>query len=264
MIMPALKYNEDNVTSLKSLTNRLNLNAKYSKFDFHSWVRKSYCLIPGMDILDVGCGNGAQIFDFINIIGSDGSISGLDISKESIEEIKQKSVKYKNIDVIADDMNNLKNIIKNQFKIKRYDLAHATYALAYAADPIGILDSMRLSLKKTGRLIITSPIDPNSLRELAKKLGKPLPKYDSIGRFPKEILEPYFRSYFYNVKIEITKNVLAITNSEDVINFYRNTGYHDSEIEIEITKYAKLEIERKGFFGFEKNNFMIIGENQIF
>ena len=61
MIMSSSKYKEGNVTSLKSLTNRLNLNAKYSKFDFHSWVRKNYDLKLGMDILDVGCGNGAQI-----------------------------------------------------------------------------------------------------------------------------------------------------------------------------------------------------------
>jgi len=262
--MSALKYKEKNVSSLKSLANRLNLNAKYSKFDFHNWVKKNYDLKHGMDVLDVGCGNGAQIFDFIDVIGPDGSISGIDISEESIEEIKQKSTEYKNIDVIAGDMNNLENTIKNDFKVKKYDIAHATYALAYASDPTKILDSMRLSLKEHGRLIITSPIDPNSLRELAKKLGEPLPKYDSIGRFPKEILEPYFRSYFYKVKIEIVKNILSIKEVDDVINFYRSTGYYSAKTEKDIIKYANLEIENKGFFSFEKNNFMIIGENQIF
>ena len=262
--MSSLKYKEKNVSSLKSLSNRLNLNAKYSKFDFHSWVKKNYDLKNGMDVLDVGCGNGAQIFDFIDVVGPDGSISGIDISEESIEEIKKNSVEYKNIDVIAGDMNNLENTIKNHFKIKKYDISHATYALAYASDPTKILDAMRLSLKENGRLIITSPIDPNSLRELAKKLGNPLPKYDSIGRFPKEILEPYFRSYFYQVKIEIVKNILSIKEVDDVINFYRNTGYYSSKTEKDIIKYANLEIENKGFFSFEKNNFMIIGENQIF
>ena len=44
-------------------------------------------------------------------------------------------------------MNNLKDIIKNQFKIKKWS-AHATYALAYASDPTGILDSMRLSRRQ--------------------------------------------------------------------------------------------------------------------
>lgn len=262
--MSSSKYTEDNVTSLKSLTNRLNLNAKYSKFDFHSWVKKNYDLKLGMNVLDVGCGNGAQIFDFIDIVGSQGSISGVDISDESIEEIKQKSENFKNIQVFAADMNNLNTIIKNDFKVKTYDLAHATYSLAYASDPTGILDAMRLALNKAGRLIITSPIDPNSLRELAKKIGNPLPKYDSIGRFPKEVLEPYFRSYFYNVKIEVVKNVLSITEVNDVINFYRNTGYYCSKTEMDLIKYAQLEIESKGFFSFEKNNFMIIGENQIF
>ena len=262
--MSRLKYKEENVTSLKSLTNRLSLNAKYSKFDFHSWVKKNYGIKFGMDVLDVGCGNGAQIFDFIDTVGSEGSISGLDISEESINEIIQKSVELKNIEVFAADMNNLNEMIKNNFTVKTYDLAHATYALAYAADPTEILDAMRLALKKKGRLIITSPIDPNSLRELAKKLGNPLPKYDSIGRFPKEILEPYFRSYFYSVKIEIVKNVLSIKKIDDVINFYRNTGYYSPNIENDLIKHVELEINCKGFFSFEKNNFMIIGENQIF
>ena len=87
---------------------------------------------------------------------------------------------------------------------------------------------------------------------MAKKLGNPLPKYDSIGRFPKEILEPYFRSYFYQVKIEIVKNILSIKEVDDVISFYRSTGYYSAKTEKDIIKYANLEIENKGFQFREK------------
>ncbi len=251
----------DNIVSNASLRTRLDLNQRYSRFDFHQWVFDRYGFAPGMDVLDVGCGNGAQAMRALEIVGRNGSVSALDLSRESIDELKSKAQGYPNLEAHVADMADLEPLLRTRLRIKTYDLAHSTYALGYALQPIPVLDAMRRALKAGGRLIVTTPIDPNSLRELAKRYGQPVPRLDQIGRMPGSVLEPYFRAYFARVTIHLQRNVLRIPRPDDVIEFFRSTAYYDASLEPIIRAHAAVDIESRGFFGFEKNNFMIVGEN---
>jgi len=263
--VPTLAHDRKNpnVTSRDSLATRLDLNARYASFDFHRWVLDRLAIQEGTDVLDVGCGNGAQALVAAKSVGRTGSVSAMDLSEKSIEELREKASDLSNIDAQVGDMKDLAQIIARDFKVKTYDLAYSIYALWYASDHIGVLEAMRQSLKPGGRLIVCTPNYPNGLRELVKRVGKPLPHLDQINNFGPNVLEPYLRTFFQQVTIHLRKNDLRIPTADDAIKFYRATAYYAPDLEAVVRRHVQLEIETAGHFKFEKNNYLIVGEIPI-
>lgn len=248
-----------NVTATGSLTTRLAINQKYGAFDFHEWVLSHLAFRPGLDILDVGCGTGVHAIKALGIMNNTGSVSAMDLSVDSIAVLRENASAYHNLEATAGDMGDLDRIIHEKFHHQSYDLAYSVYALWYARDHFGVLDTMRKFLRPGGRLLICTPNAPNGLRELLKRLGQPRPELDQVTEFGPNVLEPYFRAYFDDVSISLRRNLLRITEIGDAIEFYRSTGYHDPSVEPRLKAQVELEIGLNGFFAFEKNNYLISG-----
>jgi len=248
-----------NVTATGSLNTRLEINQKYGAFDFHQWVISRLAFRPGADVLDVGCGTGVQALRALEAVGESGSVSATDLSAGSVDTLKKNAANYRNLDTLVGDMKDLAGMIAEKFRVKRYDLAYSVYALWYSTDHFGVLDAMRNSLKPGGRLVVCTPNAPNGLRETIKRLGQPRPELDQATNFGPNVLEPYFRAYFDSIVIHLRRNAMHITDVEDVLRFYRSTGYYDAQLEPRLKKHAELEIELNGYFLFEKNNYLIEG-----
>lgn len=212
---------------------------------------------PGMDVLDVGCGTGVHILKALDTLNGTGSVSALDLSAGSVGTLSQAAQGHRNLDVVVANMNDLAHIIQQTFRIKTYDLAYSIYTLWYATDHFGVLDAMRHALRPGGHLVICTPNAPNGLREVIKRLGQPRPELDQVTSFGPQVLEPYFRAYFDDVSIHLRRNTMHITDPDDVIEFYRSTGYYDPDLEPRLRRYVDGQIEINGFFPFEKNNYLI-------
>jgi ubiquinone/menaquinone biosynthesis C-methylase UbiE len=250
-----------NITSNKSLQTRLNANRVFGSFDFHAWVYKHYAFAPGMDILDVGSGNGAQAIEALKRVGPNGSITALDLSPESIAQLIASSGAPANLQAMVGDMRELARLIAKRFRVKRYDLAYSTYALFYALDHLPVLEAMRSALKSGARMIVTTPVGPNGLRQLVNQLGFVTPELDQMDRFASSVIEPYFRAVFARVDIQIGRNLLRIPSVKAFAALYRSTAYYFPEAEDSLLHIVRAEIAAHGHFAFEKNAYMIIGYN---
>src|SRR6267378_5856323 len=109
----------EQATSTEHLNTRLELNRKYSSTNFDAWLIARLDVKAGQDILDVGCGTGAQTLPFLKIVAKDGSVSSLDISADSIGELKKQAGEAPNLDAIAADMASLEQRIEQNFRIKK-------------------------------------------------------------------------------------------------------------------------------------------------
>ena len=250
-----------NITNNDSLNTRLHANQNFGSLDFHSWVFQNCAFQKGMDVLDVGCGNGKQVLEALRVLGSSGSVSALDISEASVSDLRAQVGEAPNLELVLADMRNLGALISDTFRVKRYDLAHSTYALFYGIEHINILESMRKALKPGGRLVVTTPVGPNGFRQLVNRLGWNTPQLAQIDNFGAHVLEPYFRSCFPQVNIQIRRNELRLPSLDAVRALYRSTAYHFEEAEPAVLRYVAAEIEAKGHFAFEKNAYMIEGIN---
>ena len=107
-------------------------------------------------ILDVGCGSGIFMIDFIKrgayVIGIDYSQKMLDITKKELENYKIHKNKYKLLKADA---------TKLPFTDKSFDFVLATGLTDYLTDKQGqqFLEEASRVLKKNGTLIVSFPVD---------------------------------------------------------------------------------------------------------
>jgi ubiquinone/menaquinone biosynthesis C-methylase UbiE len=153
----------DRATATDYLERRIAINHAYSSADFDAWLLERLAIAPGEDILDVGCGSGAQTVPFARLVGLSGTVSSLDISADSIALLQTRIPPNARVQAVASDMNDLASVIANVFTTKRYSLVHSSYALYYSSRRLDVLDVMRRALKPGGRCAIYTPSAPHGL-----------------------------------------------------------------------------------------------------
>ncbi len=250
-------------TDSEFLEKRIEINRKNSSADFNAWLLGKLDIKAGEDVLDVGCGIGAQTIPFARLVGPKGSVSAIDIAEESIAKIKDWMPKGARIEAIVSDMSQLASVINNKFTRKQYDLAHSSYALYYAPNPTKVLDVMVGSLKPGGRCAIFVPNKPHGLVDLAARFTK-IPKSvtDSLT-FGFDVLEPYFKENTAAYDIWHFHNLITVKNAQTLIEFYRRTTYYDAAAEIKIRQFVNKKIGEDGSYVYEKNGYLIIGWREI-
>jgi ubiquinone/menaquinone biosynthesis C-methylase UbiE len=252
---------DERATGTDYLEKRLEINRAYSSADFNQWLFEHLDVKDGQDILDVGCGSGAQALPFADIVGPKGSVSALDIAEDSIELLKARLKPGSNVQAIVSDMANTGHHIAETFSTKKYDLCHASYSLYYCLDREGVLDSMRAALKPGGRVAIFNPNAPHGLVELASRYTKiPAPVAESL-EFGPTVLEPYFKKAFGRCDVHHFHNVVTLPSSDLMLEFYRQTTYYDPEAEAGMRAEVDAAIERDGNWSYEKNGYLIIGRD---
>jgi len=242
-----------------SLEIRLDINQRFSTRDFHGWLQSRLGVCAGEAVLDVGCGSGAQSLAMLKSVGPGGSVSALDLSSDSIAGLRTAARNSPNLQATVSDMQDVGRVIRDEFRVKQYDLAQSTYALYYSARPLEVLDSMRSALKPGGRLAVCTPNDPHSLSLLCGRFLE-LPRLVvECGRFGPEVLEPYFRHHFTYVDIHLLRNEMTFSRSDDVMQLLQNAAYFDASIERLVRNVIDNAIAETGSFNAQKNSYLIVG-----
>ena len=236
----------------KHLSTRLNINSKYSSNDLISWQFKKIKFKKNSNILDLGCGSGAQAEFLVNKIGEKNKIYCVDLSGKSIGILKKKIPNNKVITFIK-DMDDLK-----EFFNKKIDIFHSSYSLYYSSKPKKILDHCYKLLNTGGKFIITVPSYPHTMVEDVNSIKKVPKNVDESLRFYNVFLKSYIYSKFKKIKIYNFKNTLNIPSIDDYLNMYKATTYYDNSILKELKKLIEYNISRKGLYKVNKNAKLII------
>ena len=122
---------------------------------------------PGMHVLDVGCGPGAISRGIANLVGEEGSVTGIDSSRHLIERGKQLYTGIGNLELVHSDLFSYKP--KGLF-----DLVIAARVLQWLDNPGEALKKIRSLLKPGGMVSILDynhttlewqPEPPESMRQ---------------------------------------------------------------------------------------------------
>lgn len=241
------------------LEKRIEINRAYSSANFDAWLMQRLAVEPGEDILDVGCGSGAQTIPFAGIVGPTGSVSALDISAESVALLRSRLPAGAKVQAAASDMGELMNLIANVFTVKRYALVHSSYALYYSSQRMRVLDVMRGVLKEGGRCAVFTPNEPHGLVTLAARFSDVPATVTESLRFGPAVLQSYFATNFLRHDVHYFHNVVTVPSADVLIEFYRQTTYYDAQAEPKIRAEVEAEIARSGRYVYEKNGYLAIG-----
>jgi ubiquinone biosynthesis O-methyltransferase len=120
------------------------------RFDFVSKQINDFCLKNNLNqkeinILDVGCGSGLLMTLPLGELGY--NILGIDLDTTSIEFAKGQNL-FKSV---CFEVNAIENITE------KYDIILACEILEHLEDPVKFLNTLKLQLKTTGIIILTTP-----------------------------------------------------------------------------------------------------------
>lgn len=127
---------------------------------YMSKILKHIDTLPGMRVLDIGCGYGylLKLFDELGF-----ETYGIDISEDAIKKAR-KITKAK---VFVYDVNNGLSIFSDEF----FDLITLFDVIEHLYSPYNVLKETHRILKKGGKIFITTP-NLNSIVRLIKKFLK--------------------------------------------------------------------------------------------
>ena len=119
-------------------------------------------LVPGMVMIDIGCGEGFFALPAARMAGRQGKIIGIDINAEAVTSMLEKARR--------EDLNNLEGMVgRGEDTVACEGCADITFFgidLHDFSDPAKVLSCARVMLKKDGKLIdldwkkVLSPIGP--------------------------------------------------------------------------------------------------------
>ncbi len=217
------------------LEQRIAENTAAQEVDLGSWIFDRLVVRPQDHILELCCGTGAQSLRFIELLGNSGTLSVLDVSADSLKVLAAKaartSARLRLIQADIDDLS--ESLEKSLMPRPAFDLVFCAYGLYYSADPIILLDEIRLWLKPQGRIAIVGPFGPNNrqLFEIVQASGVvlPSPVIESSQRFMLEKVVPWGTTNFDSVSLHTMVNRVRWTSAERVLNYWRNTTFFDSK-----------------------------------
>jgi len=230
------------------------MNQKLSSKDLNTWLFSHMKFQKGEKMLDLGCGTGKQTHKISNLIGKKGKVCAVDLSKESIKKLSEKS-KNTNVNAIVDSFDNIDTIL-NKLRLN-FNTVISTYAIYYSSKPLDVLSKASKYLKPGGKFYITVPTTPHGMINFVSKYTK-IPKIviDSIN-IGNAVLVPYFKKNFIKIKIYRFNNIIKFTNFNDFFEFYKSTTYYDSKIKNEILRDFEKHINIHKFKKFEKKAILI-------
>lgn len=131
-------------------------SGEYRLANYRSHSLDNFCpmlkgyLHEGMNILDVGCGPGSVTANIAQIVGPEGSVTGIDQEKKSLEEAEalSKQLGISNVTFIEGDAYDI------TFEDDRFDLVFSSAVFEYLRDPVRALQEKSRVTKPGGFVIV--------------------------------------------------------------------------------------------------------------
>lgn len=221
-IMNVVENVKKQFSSDKNLAMRINFYKKYTtnKYNFSDWLFDKYIFRENMRILELGCGNASHWENKIESLPNGCSLILSDFSDGMIKLIKQKFNDKKNIFIKKIDIQEI------PFENDTFDVVIANHMLFHVSNLDKALREVKRVLKKNG--VFYAATDGNGgmrpfLHEAIVKFDPESIAFTELLPFNLQNGSDILLKYFTDVKRLDYENVLAVTNTQDLIDWLKST-----------------------------------------
>ena len=240
---------KDIYSNSSALKSRSTVNNNLSTHDLDEWLINLLPPLSGKEILDLGCGNGKQIFKIESL--NNNKILGVDISPESVNSIKEKVQLLKNnkISACVASMDNVLDVVKETF-----DVILSTYAIYYSKNQLNLINSLKSLLNKNGVILISGPgkFSNKEIIDLMNSLDGEN-KIDTVDDFINIDDINRLKDTYEKVEIFRLNNFVNFDNYINVNNWWKNHSIYKKELDKEFTDYLKKHFKKNKLFSITKN-----------
>ena len=237
---------------------RIKLHSEYSvnQEGWFPWLYRMSEIQDGMNILEIGCGNGALWLENMNYIPPDVHITLSDISDGMLRDARNS---------INDERFSFScfNAEKIPFEDESFDVVYANHMLFYCENIALVVKECRRVLKKGGKLICStySKRHMKEITELVQEFDKDIALSSDVlyERFGLNNGNEILNRYFDSVECIRYEDFIEISDSEPLINYI--VSCHGNQNRILIDHYREF---RDFVADKVKNGFHITKDAGIF
>ncbi len=260
-IMNITKNVKEQFANDKNLAMRIDFYKKYTtnKYKFTDWLFDKYKFKENMSILELGCGNGSHWDGKIEKLPRGCKLILSDFSDGMLNLVKEKfSLDYKNVSIEKIDIQSI------PFEDESFDMVIANHMLFHVPDLNKALLEVKRVLKEGGYFY--SATDGNGgmrpfLHEAIKKFEPETEAYSEQLSFNLKNGAEILSQYFNHVEKFNYENTLAITKTEDLIEWLKSTksisGFSEENLEKLYTYFENIRI-RDGAINIPRETGMFI------
>jgi len=229
-IMNVTKNVKNQFSNDKNLAMRINFYKKYTtnKYKFADWLFDKYVFKENMKILELGCGNGSHWDGKVKTLPDGCCLVLSDFSDGMLELVKEKFASNTNVSIKKIDIQEI------PFENETFDVVIANHMLFHVPNLGKALSEVKRVLKENG--VFYSATDGNG--GMRPFLHKAIAQFDPKSTAFTEQLpfnlqngSEILSKYFENVQRFDYENTLAITDTQDLIEWLKSTksisGYTD-------------------------------------
>ena len=237
---------------------RIRLHSEYSvnQEGWFPWLYRMSEIQDGMNILEIGCGNGALWLENMNYIPPHVHITLSDISDGMLRDAKNSI----NDERFSFSCFNAENI---PFEDESFDVVYANHMLFYCENIDLVLKECHRVLKKSGKLICStySKRHMKEITELVQEFDKDIVLSSDVlyERFGLDNGNNILNRYFDSVECIRYEDSIEISDSEPLINYI--VSCHGNQNRILIDHYREF---RDFVADKVKNGFHITKDAGIF
>jgi ubiquinone/menaquinone biosynthesis C-methylase UbiE len=238
-------------TSSQNLQNRANGNQQYASADFGTWVENIIDSYDKSNVLDICCGTGNQLVIYAKKPLS--SITGLDISEQSIEMAKQRLADFPgNLTLVTSAMEDYLDTVPHRSK----DFISSFYGLYYTSNIEQTCQQIYNTLQPQGHFLVCGPHgdNNNSLFNLLEKYYS-LPEIVSYSSstFMLQTLSPILEKLSMKLDYQYFVNTISYPSVDSVMKYLQSTTFFNDKYSKEIKDDLDLHFKENTSFDVEKH-----------
>ena len=216
---------------------RIRLHSEYSSNQegWFPWLYRMSDIQDGMNILEIGCGNGALWMENMECIPSHVHITLRDISEGMLRDARNS---------INDERFSFScfNAEKIPFEDESFDVVYANHMLFYCENIDLVVKECRRVLKKGGKLICStySRLHMKEITELVQEFNQEIMLSSDVlyERFGLDNGNDILNRYFESVQCIRYEDSIEINTSEPLINYI--VSCHGNQNRILIDRYREF------------------------
>ena len=139
------------------LNNRMRAHKEFATTDISDWLVAFLSERARLSILDVGCGTGNHLGLYLDAVGVDGTVSGLDRESKLIEEARKRYSNLNNLALQAGSMDD-----RLPWSDDTFDTCLSNFAIYNAENTEYVISELRRVLQPGGQLVLIGPTINNS------------------------------------------------------------------------------------------------------
>jgi len=245
-----MERTDSEINTPEDLKVRLGSHKKYSKKEINDWILANLPDLKDKIILDLGCGDGKQIFELIKHVGENGKIVGIDKNPDLIDEINTKKGSDSRIKAVVGTLENFEHLLNDE----KVDIVISCFSIYYSTDPENTFSQIFNVLKDGGMAFIAGPTGGNS-HELLKI-------HEGLVEIPKDFQKnidfltnkaiPFLKKNFTIENISFFQNKLAFPDLNSAMEYWKNGVLYNKEIEEKIKSRLQQHISQFNNFTITK------------